>query len=79
MASTASQVSTTMEVIAAMGKPPHHMSLIVLTCATDLFYDLRLNAGVAIFQIFSTQMIGYGVAGICESSYSYSCYQVSHS
>ena len=30
----------------------------------DLFYDIRLNGAVAMFQIFSTQMLGYGIAGI---------------
>lgn len=30
----------------------------------DLFYDIRLNTAVAIFQIFATQMLGYGFAGI---------------
>lgn len=35
----------------------------------DLFYDLRLNAAMAIFQIFATQMIGYGIAGLRESSH----------
>jgi hypothetical protein len=37
-----------------------------IIAALDLFYDLRLNAAVAIFQIFATQMVGYGIAGICE-------------
>lgn len=32
----------------------------------DLFYDIRLNTAVAIFQIFATQMLGYGFAGICR-------------
>lgn len=41
-------ISTGMEIIAAL----------------DLFYDIRLNAAVAIFQIFATQMIGYGIAGM---------------
>ncbi|KAF8919170.1 OPT oligopeptide transporter protein-domain-containing protein [Mucidula mucida] len=58
MASTASTVSTTMEVIAAM----------------DLFYDLKLNAGVAIFQIFATQMIGYGIAGLLRNLLVYPTY-----
>jgi hypothetical protein len=30
----------------------------------DLFYDLKLNAAVAVFQIFATQMLGYGIAGL---------------
>ncbi|KAJ7816982.1 OPT oligopeptide transporter [Mycena olivaceomarginata] len=33
-----------------------------IIAALDLFYDLRLNAAVAIFQIFATQMVGYGIA-----------------
>ncbi|PSS37984.1 hypothetical protein PHLCEN_2v167 [Hermanssonia centrifuga] len=48
MASTASSVAIAMEVIAAI----------------DLFYNTRLNAGVAIFQIFASQMLGYGMAGM---------------
>ena len=39
-----------------------------LTSASDLFYNVKLNAAVAIFQIFATQMIGYGVAGAREWS-----------
>ncbi|KAK7435512.1 hypothetical protein VKT23_019634 [Stygiomarasmius scandens] len=58
MASTASQVSTTMEVIAAM----------------DLFYDIHLNSAVAMFQIFATQMIGYGVAGLLRTFLVYPTY-----
>jgi hypothetical protein len=50
MSGTASNVATGMEIIAAL----------------DLFYDLRLNAAVAIFQIFATQMVGYGIAGVRE-------------
>ncbi|KAH9478604.1 Oligopeptide transporter 1 [Psilocybe cubensis] len=42
MSSTASSVAVAMEVIAAL----------------DLFYDLRLNSAVAVFSIFSTQMLG---------------------
>ncbi|KAF4574269.1 hypothetical protein EYR36_005602 [Pleurotus pulmonarius] len=48
MSSTASSVAVGMEIIAAL----------------DLFYDLRLNAAVALFQIFATQMLGYGIAGM---------------
>ncbi|THU77231.1 OPT oligopeptide transporter [Dendrothele bispora CBS 962.96] len=58
MASTASQVSTTMEVIAAL----------------DLFYDIRLNSAVAMFQIFATQMVGYGVAGLLRTFLVYPTY-----
>lgn len=50
MASTASSVAIAMEIIAAL----------------DLFYNTRLNAAVAIFQIFASQMLGYGMAGIRE-------------
>ena len=32
--------------------------------SADLFYNERLNAAVAIFQIFASQMLGYGMAGI---------------
>jgi hypothetical protein len=46
MSGTASNVATGMEITAAL----------------DLFYDLRLNAAVAIFQIFATQMVRYGIA-----------------
>ncbi|KAJ7771898.1 OPT superfamily oligopeptide transporter [Mycena olivaceomarginata] len=46
MSGTTSNVATGMEIIAAL----------------DLFYDLRLNAAVAIFQILATQMVGYGIA-----------------
>ncbi|KAJ7822327.1 OPT oligopeptide transporter protein-domain-containing protein [Mycena olivaceomarginata] len=45
MSGTASNVATGMEIIAAL----------------DLFYDLRFNAAVAIFQILATQMVGYGI------------------
>ncbi|KAF7316771.1 OPT oligopeptide transporter [Mycena chlorophos] len=58
MASTASNVATGMEVIAAL----------------DLFYNLRLNAAVAIFQIFATQMLGYGIAGILRTFLVYPTY-----
>ncbi|KAF8578774.1 OPT superfamily oligopeptide transporter [Ramaria rubella] len=51
MASTASTVATAMEIIAAL----------------NLFYDVRLNGAVAMFQIFSTQMLGYGIAGILRT------------
>lgn len=41
---------------------------VILTCIrTDLFYDQKLNAAVAIFQIFASQMLGYGMAGMCKS------------
>ncbi|KAJ6570156.1 hypothetical protein DFH09DRAFT_1080315 [Mycena vulgaris] len=32
--------------------------------ALDLFYDLKLNAAVAVFHIFATQMVGYGIPGV---------------
>ena len=32
----------------------------------DLYYNTKLNAGVAIFQIFASQMLGYGMAGMRE-------------
>ncbi|KAG7452993.1 OPT oligopeptide transporter [Guyanagaster necrorhizus] len=58
MASTAANIALAMENIAAM----------------DLFYDLQLNGAVAIFQIFSTQMIGYGIAGLLRTLLVYPTY-----
>ncbi|KAH9924206.1 OPT oligopeptide transporter [Fomitopsis serialis] len=58
MASTASTVAVAMEIIAAL----------------DLFYDIRLNAAVAIFQIFASQMIGYGIAGVLRELLVYPTY-----
>ncbi|KAI0321162.1 OPT oligopeptide transporter [Amylostereum chailletii] len=58
MSSTAAQVAVAMEIIAAL----------------DLYYDIRLNAAVAIFQIFATQMIGYGFAGLLRNLLVYPTY-----
>ncbi|KAI0764766.1 OPT oligopeptide transporter [Fomes fomentarius] len=58
MASTASQVAVAMEVIAAL----------------DLFYNIRLHPAVAIFQIFASQMIGYGIAGLLRTLLVYPTY-----
>ncbi|KAJ7678482.1 OPT oligopeptide transporter [Mycena rosella] len=58
MSGTASNVATGMEIIAAL----------------DLFYDIKLNAAVAIFQIFATQMVGYGIAGILRTFLVYPTY-----
>ncbi|KAA1476039.1 OPT oligopeptide transporter [Dentipellis sp. KUC8613] len=58
MASTASTVAIAMEIIAAL----------------DLFYDIRLNGAVAIFQIFASQMIGYGLAGLLRNLLVYPTY-----
>ncbi|KAF7312457.1 OPT oligopeptide transporter [Mycena indigotica] len=58
MSGTASNVAVGMEIIAAL----------------DLFYDLKLNAAVAIFQIFATQMLGYGIAGILRTFLVYPTY-----
>ncbi|KJA17574.1 hypothetical protein HYPSUDRAFT_206043 [Hypholoma sublateritium FD-334 SS-4] len=58
MASTASSVAVAMEVIAAL----------------DLFYDLRLNSAVAVFSIFATQMLGYGMAGMLRTLLVYPTY-----
>ncbi|GJE86746.1 OPT oligopeptide transporter [Phanerochaete sordida] len=58
MASTASSVAIAMEVIAAI----------------DLFYNEKLNAAVAIFQIFASQMLGYGMAGILRTLLVYPTY-----
>lgn len=51
MSSTAASVAIAMEIIAAL----------------DLFYDIKLKPVVAIFQIFASQMIGYGIAGMLRS------------
>ncbi|KAJ7021594.1 OPT oligopeptide transporter [Mycena alexandri] len=58
MSSTASNVATGMEIIAAL----------------DLFYDLRLHACIAVFQIFATQMLGYGIAGVLRTFLVYPTY-----
>ncbi|TCD68164.1 hypothetical protein EIP91_011442 [Steccherinum ochraceum] len=58
MASTASQVAIAMEIIAAL----------------DLFYNVHLNAAVAIFQIFASQMLGYGIAGMLRTLLVYPTY-----
>ncbi|EPS96475.1 OPT oligopeptide transporter [Fomitopsis schrenkii] len=58
MASTASTVAVAMEIIAAL----------------DLFYNVRLNAAVSIFQIFASQMIGYGIAGVLRELLVYPTY-----
>ncbi|OJT14828.1 Oligopeptide transporter 1 [Trametes pubescens] len=58
MSSTASTVAVAMEIIAAL----------------DLFYNLKLNAAVAIFQIFASQMIGYGIAGLLRTLLVYPTY-----
>ncbi|TBU24331.1 OPT oligopeptide transporter [Dichomitus squalens] len=58
MASTASNVAVAMEVIAAL----------------DLFYDIKLHPALAIFQIFASQMIGYGIAGLLRTLLVYPTY-----
>ncbi|KAI1798399.1 OPT oligopeptide transporter, partial [Ganoderma leucocontextum] len=58
MASTASTVAVAMEVIAAL----------------DLFYNIKLNPALAIFQIFASQMIGYGIAGLLRTLLVYPTY-----
>ncbi|KAI9058031.1 OPT oligopeptide transporter [Trametes sanguinea] len=58
MSSTASTVAVAMEIIAAL----------------DLFYNIKLNAAVAIFQIFASQMIGYGIAGLLRTLLVYPTY-----
>ncbi|VDC07714.1 unnamed protein product [Peniophora sp. CBMAI 1063] len=58
MSSTASTVAIAMEIIAAL----------------DLFYDIQLNAAVGIFQIFASQMIGYGIAGLLRNLLVYPTY-----
>ncbi|KAI0674129.1 OPT oligopeptide transporter [Trametes maxima] len=58
MSSTASSVAIAMEIIAAL----------------DLFYNIKLNAAMAIFQIFASQMIGYGIAGLLRTLLVYPTY-----
>ncbi|EIM86534.1 OPT oligopeptide transporter [Stereum hirsutum FP-91666 SS1] len=59
MASTAANVAVAMEVIAAL----------------DLFYNIKLNPAVAIFQVRSLHfMIGYGIAGLLRSLLVYPTY-----
>ncbi|KAI0700199.1 OPT oligopeptide transporter [Cytidiella melzeri] len=58
MASTAASVAIAMEIIAAL----------------DLFYNITLSPAVAIFQIFSSQMLGYGMAGILRTLLVYPTY-----
>ncbi|KAI5824670.1 OPT superfamily oligopeptide transporter [Schizophyllum commune Tattone D] len=58
MSSTASNVALGMEIVAAL----------------DLFYNIRLNPAVAMFQIFASQMIGYGVAGMLRTFLVYPTY-----
>ncbi|KAF9567140.1 OPT oligopeptide transporter [Agrocybe pediades] len=58
MSSTAANVAIAMEIIAAL----------------DLFYDLRLNSAVAVFSIFSSQMLGYGLAGMLRTLLVYPTY-----
>lgn len=72
MASTASTVAIAMEIVAALGtfilSILHEVSVTYIPL-TDLFYDTRLNGAVAIFQIFSSQMLGYGIAGMREFTF----------
>ncbi|TFK37910.1 OPT oligopeptide transporter protein-domain-containing protein [Crucibulum laeve] len=58
MSSTAANVAVAMEIIAAL----------------DLFYDLHLNSAVAVFSIFATQMLGYGLAGMLRTLLVYPTY-----
>ncbi|KAF8893178.1 OPT oligopeptide transporter protein-domain-containing protein [Gymnopilus junonius] len=58
MSSTASSVATAMEIIAAL----------------DLFYDIHLNSAAAVFSIFATQMLGYGMAGLLRTLLVYPTY-----
>ncbi|KAL1746910.1 OPT oligopeptide transporter protein-domain-containing protein [Schizophyllum fasciatum] len=66
MSSTASHVAMGMEIVAALGKCIHS--------AFHLFYNIRLHPAVAIFQIFGSQMIGYGVAGMLRTFLVYPTY-----
>lgn len=57
MASTASSVAIAMEVIAAIGEFSlmlRSLATALMAATTDLFYNEKLNAAVAIFQIFSS-------------------------
>ena len=75
MSSTAASVAVAMEVIEAVGTPlllpPLYDRSHPLEHRADLYYNTRLNAGVAIFQIFASQMLGYGMAGMCTSQSSH--------
>lgn len=66
MVSTASTISVVTEIIAALGdlSQPCLGKRFSLNEPVDLFYDIRMNPAVAMFQIFATQMVGYGFAGI---------------
>ena len=56
-----------MEIIAALGKLASVVfTKEILMSDADLFYNTSLNPAVAIFQIFASQMLGYGMAGICK-------------
>ena len=77
MSSTAATVATAMEIIAALSRPQRFLLFLFsrpLILLLDLFYDVRLNSAVAMFQIFSTQMLGYGIAGIRESNICHSSF-----
>ena len=72
MSSTAANIATGMEIIAALGMlsfycPASHAHQHRHAWA-DLFYDIRLNVAVALFQLFASQMLGYGIAGLRELS-----------
>ncbi|CAK5277553.1 unnamed protein product [Mycena citricolor] len=58
MSGTAANVAVGMEIIAAL----------------NLFYDLKLNGAVAVFQLFASQMLGYGIAGILRNFLVYPTY-----
>lgn len=66
MSSTASTVAVAMEIIAALGAYSLALSFSAVTDmrTLDLYYGIRLNGAVAMFQIFASQMIGYGIAGL---------------
>jgi hypothetical protein len=65
MASTASTMAVATEILAALGSSCRASFSKEAETFTDLFYDLKLNAAAAMFQTFATQMIGYGIAGLC--------------
>lgn len=47
---------------------------ISIVAVMNLFYNIDLNAGVAIIQTWATQCIGYGFCGVLQSSLVYPTY-----
>lgn len=62
MASTAANVAIGMEIIAALGTIQILLiGVLLILLRADLFYDIDLNPAVAVFSIFSTQMLGTNI------------------